>query len=694
MIMSLAVTFLYFSYQIYILISTKAENMSQMVTGIILSTFLIIGGFFHYKWSVKNQRIARYFAIIQTILTVVLSVELNMILQVRFDQQDGWCLIISLLALLSCITYCKAEQLIMYIALLTYNMARTYHWLPTLTRYAKFNMYLTLAYLILYIFSRTYMRLVRDRFVHKKNQEQVLNLFQNLLRAYKDGIMLTSGDEIIMFNRAVGDLFADESILEEQDLTSRLEIFSERENFISSERRTQVKVGPTHNNILRPEQGNQVMVGSDIITIEQEMTIQRRRVNKSASVQELSNQMLIDKIKQATLSAESKLNHFHQTGNLWQKIRAMGTLVRDDSRIQENERECTYLLPKGNMDKNLAVYTVPLTIGERNVVLTTIRDMSHWIELEQQRNLSKLKTVAFASAAHEFRNPLNAIQTSLALLDPKIDHQSCGRFFKVAKDCCELLVFLVRDILDFSQLEAKSIVLNFQNADTIQLIKECLAVFSHSAADKGIKLKIYESQCFWPVEIRLDPNRFKQIIINLLSNALKYTTRGYIRVSSILDTQSSRFGITIEDTGVGMTDSQLKRLFTPFTKILQNRELNREGVGLGLSISRNIAHAFGGDLEVSSEVNKGTKFTLWLPLTQVHLMEYQQFISRIPRAVEEPARPIQQNLPYISTQQRKRKIFESILPHKIESSLHIEPIRNPSDLKDLVQRNELAPNEG
>jgi signal transduction histidine kinase len=82
--------------------------------------------------------------------------------------------------------------------------------------------------------------------------------------------------------------------------------------------------------------------------------------------------------------------------------------------------------------------------------MTTIRDMSYWLELERQKTSSALKTIAFASAAHEFRNPLNGILSSLQLLHDKIDHAKGGIYYTTAMDCTNLMLYLVKDILDFS----------------------------------------------------------------------------------------------------------------------------------------------------------------------------------------------------------------------------------------------------
>lgn len=100
--------------------------------------------------------------------------------------------------------------------------------------------------------------------------------------------------------------------------------------------------------------------------------------------------------------------------------------------------------------------------------------MSKWIELEKQKNLSKLKTVAFAQAAHEFRNPLNGITSSLTLLEPLYDKERGEIYFRTAKSCADLMLSLVRDILDMSQLEANSFTINNSMCCLKEIIQECI----------------------------------------------------------------------------------------------------------------------------------------------------------------------------------------------------------------------------
>ena len=124
--------------------------------------------------------------------------------------------------------------------------------------------------------------------------------------------------------------------------------------------------------------------------------------------------------------------------------------------------------------------------------MTTIRDMSYWVELERQKQTKKMQTLAFASAAHEFKNPLNAIVSSLDLLEPLIDNDRGrgARFFKIAKNCSNLLLFLIKDFMDFSQLEANSLILNHQPVFLFKIINDCINVLRFKANEKGIDLDI------------------------------------------------------------------------------------------------------------------------------------------------------------------------------------------------------------
>ncbi|TNV84471.1 hypothetical protein FGO68_gene10371 [Halteria grandinella] len=238
--------------------------------------------------------------------------------------------------------------------------------------------------------------------------------------------------------------------------------------------------------------------------------------------------------------------------------------------------------------------------------------MSPWLDLENQRNLSQLKTVAFAQAAHEFRNPLNGIISSLEQLEGVIANENQAVYYNTALNCSHLMLSLVKDILDFSQIEAKSFILNSTYTNLRQLLEECLSIFKIKALEKNICLEII-SNCHDNFQLYIDESRLKQIIINLLSNAIKYTEKGFVKINT--EQRGSQIIIAIQDSGVGMTEAQICLLFQNFTKFMKNRHMNKEGVGLGLTISQNIAKALGGNINVHSLPGAGSTFILSVPFS-------------------------------------------------------------------------------
>jgi len=110
--------------------------------------------------------------------------------------------------------------------------------------------------------------------------------------------------------------------------------------------------------------------------------------------------------------------------------------------------------------KRLQVFCQLIIAGSKTFVITTIRDMSHWLEIQKQKNLTLFKTQAFASAAHEFRNPLNAIIGSLEYLRGVVDMERDGQFYMVAKNSSQLMLNLVNDILEYAQIESNTFIIN------------------------------------------------------------------------------------------------------------------------------------------------------------------------------------------------------------------------------------------
>eukprot|EP00347_Sterkiella_histriomuscorum_P017812 403347893 len=332
--------------------------------------------------------------------------------------------------------------------------------------------------------------------------------------------------------------------------------------------------------------------------------------------------------------------------------------------------------------KKLQVFSQTINTGQKTLVITTIRDMSHWIELQKQKNLTLFKTQAFAQAAHEFRNPLGAIITSLELIKNHIDMDQVGQFYMTAKNCSALLLFLVNDILDYSQLESKKILTNYENIRIEQTLKECIEVLNFKAQSKGLELSLLIDEKV-PNKFLSDYNRLRQILINLISNSIKYTHIGYIKVRVLVNKNSSKLLIQVEDTGVGICKEDQEKLFNAYVKIKNNRNLNKDGCGLGLTICKNLAEALGGKIKMKSEIDKGSTFTLKLPIqhtqsqdirSQAYQNLYHQTITQ-----EDISNDIQREVQQISRQILVKK--QKLSPHRCQSA-NIQ-IKKKAVLKNL-----------
>lgn len=154
----------------------------------------------------------------QTFLFLVFMIEINVFAEDSFEEKDGWSVVIALFAMLSTFSYSQSELLLVYGICLAYLLIRTFYWIPNLKRYVKFNLYFLMAIAILYYFSRQYHSRERMHFNKSKNQQQLLSLFHKLIRVYHDGIIISTKDDIVLYNEQIANIF------EVQDRNNPLEV--------------------------------------------------------------------------------------------------------------------------------------------------------------------------------------------------------------------------------------------------------------------------------------------------------------------------------------------------------------------------------------------------------------------------------------------------------------------------------------
>ncbi|MDE5977555.1 MAG: HAMP domain-containing histidine kinase, partial [Turicibacter sp.] len=257
---------------------------------------------------------------------------------------------------------------------------------------------------------------------------------------------------------------------------------------------------------------------------------------------------------------------------------------------------------------------------EKERLLKVKDHQSQELEFAWQRALvaSQAKTLFLAKVSHELKTPLNAIKGYIQLLKLKIEQPKQRKQLEVIEHSSNLLLKQVNQLLDLSMIEDGKVKLSIEKFDIFQMASSLAELFYVDTANKGIEFKVETDENI-PNELYGDEGRIQQIIINLISNAIKFTEKGGIIVTLDLDYQNETdvyLIIKVQDTGKGIASNKLECIFEPF--IQENNTISRQfgGTGLGLSISKCLAEAMGGRLTVESTVDVGSTFTLFLPLSK------------------------------------------------------------------------------
>ncbi len=228
---------------------------------------------------------------------------------------------------------------------------------------------------------------------------------------------------------------------------------------------------------------------------------------------------------------------------------------------------------------------------------------------------NQAKSVFLAHMSHELRTPLNGIlgYTQLFLQDQKLTSiQQEG--VSIIHKSGEHLLMLINDLLDMARIEAGKLELEPVDFEFDKFLQEIVEVFIVSAKQKHLQFR-YECRSSLPKGVQGDKRRLRQVLFHLLSNAFKFTQKGGVHFNVGHDDKDHIY-FEVTDTGLGIPKAELENIFLPFRKV-SNREYYSDGTGLGLSITRTLVELMGGELQVNSELGKGSQFRFALPLTDV-----------------------------------------------------------------------------
>ncbi len=231
-------------------------------------------------------------------------------------------------------------------------------------------------------------------------------------------------------------------------------------------------------------------------------------------------------------------------------------------------------------------------------------DLKDYQVLRLQAQVSELKEQVFRSVAHDLRAPLMGLQGYIYILqNGQVTDEEKQNYLKLMSEAAQNLSALLEDVLDVSRLEAGMAHVHKESVDLHALVDEVLGTLRPTAAQKNLSLQAHLSVDRLPA----DPKLLKRVLTNLVSNAIKFTQKGFVNVLATQD--STSYTVQVQDSGIGLSAQEIKGLFHKYHQV----HADQPGFGLGLFISRQLVEAHGGTLSVTSQPGRGSTFTIRLP---------------------------------------------------------------------------------
>jgi len=304
------------------------------------------------------------------------------------------------------------------------------------------------------------------------------------------------------------------------------------------------------------------------------------------------------------------LGQFCLAGTVIAALAAAGLIRQSNVRLQKIfQRDLQY------MYQHAAAENTELQRINRQLE-KTIRQISR--QVDQDTQTSQIKSEFLAQVSHELRTPLNGIIGFADLLaDDDLNPQQ-REYINTIITCAQNLLVLINDVLDAAKIEAGKLNLEIRPCRLETLVKDVQKLLTPKAQDKKIQLLIHLDDQL-PDVIHTDPTRLCQCLTNLIDNAVKFTHQGFVRVRGSVEMQAQNQFVrfNVQDTGIGIDPEKINSIFESFCQADNSTTRKYGGTGLGLTITKQLIELMGGSISVTSEIDKGSTFSLQLPTSPI-----------------------------------------------------------------------------
>lgn len=289
-------------------------------------------------------------------------------------------------------------------------------------------------------------------------------------------------------------------------------------------------------------------------------------------------------------------------------------------------------------------------IGE-DITKEVIHEQELQAAKQKAETANQVKSDFLAMVSHELRTPLNAILGMAQILKTRELSDENLDYVNIISNAGNSLLSLVNDILDFARLEVGKLTFSHEVFNLKNLFSQLVQNMQYLAQEKNIKLTLNYS-IHVPEIVKGDPHRVQQVLLNLLSNALKFTNQGYIyvEVNKLLQQEKNTlFEIKVVDTGIGISEEHLEKIFEKFSQIDAVYNRKQGGIGLGLAITKELVNAMGGEVQVKSETQQGSEFRLTI------------FLEAVPPEQQQASIHLLNQLNHLNNSKRKQYKFDILL---------------------------------